>query len=112
MAHNSHQNSITTLSSPLQPHRGYPPPPPPPPKKKPGKWRLIVNLSASVDRSINDGITRHYVPYHTCQSMSSTCTGSGHLDGNNGHKRGIQVGLSPSKGQAPSRDAIVRHILR
>ena len=29
-----------------------------PKKHKPGKWRLIVNLSAPVDHSVNDGITK------------------------------------------------------
>ncbi len=35
------------------------------PKSTPGKWRLIVNLSAPEPRSVNDGLIRIYVRCHT-----------------------------------------------
>ena len=42
-----------------------------PKKGKPGRWRLLLNLSAPDGASVNDGIPKDlYVPWDTCLWMT------------------------------------------
>ncbi len=81
-----------------------------PKKSKPGKFRLILNLSAPEGASVNDGISKELATllYVSLDQVVDTAArlGRGSLLAKKGHQAGIQASIGPSAGQAAAGYAV------